>query len=362
MKTRITELLGIHYPVIQAPTSPIAVPTLVAAVSNAGGLGILATARLVPEELRNDIRAVRERTDKPFGVNLVAGIPGYEALAEVMIEEEVPLICHGRGNPKWLIGAVKGRGIAIMALVGSMRHAVRAEEDGVDIIAVAGVEAGGHVSHVSTTVLLPLIASKVKVPVAAAGGFCDGRGLVAALALGAEAILMGTRFAVSQESAMPSNIKQQYVEAGEADTVVTSAITGVRLRVLRNRLADMLESNGHKLSWRERISSSLETRRMLGVSWWRFLIGGWRMKKAYEASFSEMANLAAGKARVDRALVEGDADWGAMPSGQICARIDDIPTAKEIVDRTVAEASNIIEALRERYSQSVAPDPRLLTE
>jgi NAD(P)H-dependent flavin oxidoreductase YrpB (nitropropane dioxygenase family) len=348
MRTRITELLGIQYPIIQAPTSPIAAPTLVAAVSNAGGLGILATARLVPEELRNDIKAVREKTDKPFGVNLVAGIPGYETLAKVMIEEKVPLICHGRGNPKWLIGAVKGHGIVIMALVGSIRHAVRAEEDGADIIAAAGAEAGGHVGDVSTVVLLPLIASKVKIPVAAAGGFCDGRGLVAALALGAEGILMGTRFAVSQESAMPSNIKQRYIESGEADTMVTSAITGARLRVLRNKLTDLLEANGQKLSWREKISSSLEIRRMLGVSWWRFLIGGWRMKKAYESSFSGMANLAAGKARVDRALVEGDADWGAMPSGQVCARIDDIPTAKEIIERTVAEASIILESLKEK--------------
>jgi len=347
MKTRITDLLGIRYPIIQAPANFVGVPRLVASVSNAGGFGILASgSRLAPEELREDIRLIREQTDKPFGVNLIAGTPGYERMAQVFIEEKVSLICHSRGNPKWLIEATKGYGIKIMAMVGSLRHATRAEEDGADILIAQGLEAGGHVGYVSTMVSVPLIASKVKIPVVAAGGFCDGAGLLAALALGAEGIAMGTRFAITQESPIPPNIKQRYLEASEADTLVTPAITGTRLRVIKNKFAEMLEEEGQKLSLRERISAALETKKMLGVSWWQFLRGGWSMKKQYEASIAELGHLAAGGVRIAKAMIEGDADFGVLISGQVCGRIDDIPSVQEVIERTVAEAHTILESVR----------------
>ena len=352
MRTRITELLGIKYPIIQAPANFVGVPRLVAAVSNAGGFGILASGRLTPEELQEDIKAIREQTDKPFGVNLIAGTPGYERIAQVFIEEKVPLICHSRGNPKWLIEATKGRGIKIMAMVGSLRHAIRAEEDGADIIIAQGLEAGGHVGYVSTMVSLPLIASKVKIPVIAAGGFCDGAGLVAALALGAEGIAMGTRFAVTQESPLPSNIKQRYLEASEADTIVTPAITGTRLRVIKNRFAEMIEEEGQKLSLKERISGALETKKMLGVSWWQFFRGGWSMKKQYAASIAELGHLAAGGVRIVKAMVDGDADFGVLISGQVCGRIDDIPSVQEVIERTVAEAHTILESIKGKVLSS----------
>jgi len=342
MRTRITELLGIQYPIIQAPMGPISVPRLVAAVSNAGGLGILNAGHFTPGEIREDIRAVRELTDKPFGVNLTAGTPGYERIAEAMIDERVPVIVHGRGNPKWLIETARGHGITIMAQIGAVKHALRAERDGADILSVAGLEAGGHVSPVSTMVLTPSVASKVKIPVVAAGGFCDGMGLVAALALGAEGIALGTRFAVTQESGLPENVKQRYVDASEADTLVTPRITGKGLRVLRNKYTETLEREGKKLSWRAKISGTLETRRMLGVSWWRFIIGGWKMRQDYEASFSELGELAAGAVRIDRAMREGDAEYGVMIAGQVCGRVDDIPAAGEIVEQIVAQARSIM--------------------
>jgi NAD(P)H-dependent flavin oxidoreductase YrpB (nitropropane dioxygenase family) len=346
MRTRITDLLGIRYPIIQAPANFVGVPRLVAAVSNAGGFGILASGRLSSEEIRQDIRAIRELTDKPFGVNLIAGSPGYEQLAQVFIEENVPVVCHSRGNPKWLIDATRGRGVKIMAMVGSIRHAVRAEQDGADMIIVQGVEAGGHVGHVSTMVSLPLIASKVGIPIIAAGGFCDGKGLVAALALGAEGIAMGTRFAVTRESPLPENVKQRYLDADEADTIVTPAITGTRLRVIRNRFTDMVGEDGGKLPWRERISGALQTRKMLGVSWWRFLVGGWSMRKQYEASISELGHLAAGGVRIAKAMVDGDADYGVVISGQVCGRIDDTPSVQELIERIVAEANSSAEFIR----------------
>jgi NAD(P)H-dependent flavin oxidoreductase YrpB (nitropropane dioxygenase family) len=348
MKTRLTELLGVPYPIVQAPANFVGVPQLVAAVSNAGGFGILAPGRLAAGEIRDDIRAVRQLTDKPFGVNLIFGSPGYEKLAEVFLEEKVPLICHSRGNPKWLIDLTAGLDMRIMAMVGGVRHAIRAEQDGADTIMVQGEEAGGHVGHVSTIVLLPLIASRVRIPVVAAGGFSDGAGLVAALALGAEGIAMGTRFAVTQESPLPSSVKQRYLDCAENDTVVTPAITGTRLRVISNRFTQMLEEGDRPTSWREKISGAMETRRMLGVSWWRFLVGGWSMRKQYEASISELGHLAAGGVRIRKAMIEGDADLGVMPSGQVCGRIDDMPSVEELVDRTVSQAWSILGSLRDR--------------
>ncbi|OGO02340.1 MAG: hypothetical protein A2Y72_06315 [Chloroflexi bacterium RBG_13_53_26] len=348
MRTKITDLLGIRYPVIQAPANFVGVPRLVAAVSNAGGFGILASGRLAAGEIRDDIRAVRQLTDKPFGVNLIFGSPGYEKLAEVFLEEKVPLICHSRGNPKWLIDLTTGLDIKIMAMVGSMRHAIRAEQDGTDAIMVQGEEAGGHVGYVSTIVLLPLIASKVRIPVVGAGGFCDGAGLVAALALGAEGIAMGTRFAVTQESPLPISVKQRYLECSENDTLVTPAITGTRLRVISNKFTQMLEERDKSTSWKEKISGAMETRRMLGVTWWRFLLGGWSMRKQYQASISELGHLAAGGVRIRKAMVEGDADLGVMPSGQVCGRIDDIPIVEELVERIVSQAQSILDSMRNK--------------
>ena len=352
MRTRITELLGIRYPIIQAPANFVGVPRLVAAVSNAGGFGILASGRLAAEEIRDDIRAVRQLTDKPFGVNLIFGFPGYEKLAEVFMEEKVSLICHSRGNPKWLIDLTANQGVRIMAMVGTVRHATRAEQDGADALMVQGEEAGGHVGHVSTMILLPLVASKVKLPVVGAGGFCDGAGLVAALALGAEGIAMGTRFALTQESPLPASIKQRYLECSENDTLVTPAITGTRLRVISNKFTQMLEEREKSLSWKEKISAAMETRRMLGVTWWRFLLGGWSMRKQYEASISELGHLAAGGVQIRKAMVEGDADFGVMPSGQVCGRIDDIPSVDELVERIVCQAQSLLDSMRNRM---VAP-------
>jgi NAD(P)H-dependent flavin oxidoreductase YrpB (nitropropane dioxygenase family) len=350
MRTRITELLGTKYPIIQAPTNPIAIPRLVAAVSNAGGLGILASGRLTPEEVKEDIKVTRDQTDKPFGVNLLAGTPGYEKIIEMLIEERVPVICHGRGNPKGLINTAKGCGIIIMPMIGAIRHAVRAEQDGADALIVQGLEAGGHTSHVATMVLLPLVTSMVKIPVVAAGGFCDGKGLVAALALGADGIAMGTRFATTQESPIPSNVKRRYIESSENDTIVTSAITGTGLRVIRNRFVDALEQEGQRLSWKERVTGTLTIKKALGISWWQFLLGGWRMRKEYEASVSELDKLAAGVMRVKRALVEGDVDYGVIPSGQVCGRIEDIPSIQDLIERIVNEAKSTLESVREKVA------------
>lgn len=346
LKTRLTELLGIKHPIIQSGANYVGVPELVAAVSNAGGLGILASGRPTTEEIRQDIKAIRELTDKPFGVNLVAGGPGYEEHARVMIEERVPVINHARGNPDWLIQATKGMGIRIIPTVGAPKHAIRAEQSGADALIVQGREGGGHTSYIGTMVLLPLLVDSVKIPVIAAGGFSDGRGLVAALALGAEGICMGTRFAATKESGIPQSIKELILRSTEADTFVTTRLSGYPLRLIRNKLTTELERQGKGFSWWEKISGVRTAKRMLGISWWKFIIGGWKMRKEDETSFADLASEATAIQRTVRGLGYGDAELGAIPGGQICGRINDIPTAGELIERIMAEARATLEALK----------------
>jgi nitronate monooxygenase len=345
MKTRITELLGIDHPIIQAGMNYGAYPPLVAAVSNAGGLGIIGAGSMTADELRQNIRKAKGMTDKPFGVNLLATSPIIDELIDVMVEEKIPVASYGRGDPKKIVERTKPHGILNVPTVGAVRHALRVEEYGADAIIIQGMEGGGHTSYISTLVLLPQVANSVKIPVIAAGGFCDGRGLVAALALGAEGISMGTRFALTQESAIPDSIKQFYLNSSGDDAVITTRVTGTRCRGLENRLVKMVESERRGLALKEGISSLLELRRAFNVPVWQVMLSGLRMKKAYEIPVDQLGNAAAGNERIKKALVDGDSEWGFMPCGQVSARIDDIPSCRELIERIVNEADDIISGL-----------------
>ena len=348
MKTRITELLGIEHPIIQAGMNYGAYPPLVAAVSNAGGLGILGAGSMTADELRQNIRMVKGMTDRPFGVNLLATSPILNELMEVMIEEKISVASYGRGDPKMIVERTRPHGILNVPTVGAVRHALRVEEYGADAIIIQGMEGGGHTSYISTLVLLPQVAKSVNIPVIAAGGFCDGRGLVAALALGAEGISMGTRFALTQESAIPDNIKQYYLNSSGDDAVITARVTGTRCRGLENNLVRIAESDRRGFALKEGISSLMELRRAFDVPLWRVLLSGLRMKKAYEIPVGQLANAAAGNQRIKKALVDGDSEWGFMPCGQVSARIDDILSCQELIEQIVNEADDIITGLSSR--------------
>jgi enoyl-[acyl-carrier protein] reductase II len=308
MRTRLTELLGIEHPIIQAGMVHVSFPSLVAAASNAGGLGILGAGTMSPPELRENIRQVKALTDRPFGVNVIPDNTLLEELLDVIVEEGVAVASFGVGNPQRIIGRTRPQGIINIPTVGSLKHALRAEQSGADAVIVQGTEAGGHASHVATMVLTPLVAERVKIPVVAAGGFCDGRGLVAALALGAEGIAMGSRFIITQESPVPQNIKEMILRATEEDTVVTRNFTGVRCRVLRNRLAEQL------LELEEKQAPSREF----------FMLGLGKFRKAF---------------------VDGDGDMGSVALGQVCGRIEDLPTCQELIDRIVTEAQDLLGSL-----------------
>ncbi len=342
MKTRITDLIGVEHPIIQAGMNYGAYPPLVAAVSNAGGLGILGAGSMDAEELRQNIKTIRDMTDRPFGINLLATSPLIDELLDVMIEEKIPLASYGRGDPKKIVERTKPHGIINMPTVGAVKHAVRVESYGVDAVIVQGMEGGGHTSYLSTLVLLPQVVTSVKIPVVAAGGFCDGKGLVSALALGAEGISMGTRFALAKESSVPEKVKQFYVDSSGDDAVITDRVTGTRCRGLLNKLVRITEGERRGFAIKESITSLLELRRAFNVPLWKVLLSGMRMKKAYQIPAGQLGNAAAGNRRIKKALVEADLEWGFMPCGQVCGRIDDIPSCQELIQRIMDEADDIM--------------------
>jgi enoyl-[acyl-carrier protein] reductase II len=305
MQTRITELMGIKYPVIQGAMSWVSFPPLVAAVSNAGGLGILGAAFMSPDELRKNIREIKEKTDRPFGVNFMADNPIIDELLDVIIEEGVKVVSYGKGNPKKVIERTKPYGIINLPTVGALRHAIRAEADGADAVIVQGTEGGGHTGFVGTIVLVPLVARRVKIPVVAAGGICDGRGLVAALSLGAEGISMGSRFIVTEESPVPLHVKKHIIERNEEETIVTDNFTGVRCRVLKNRFSESL------------------------VEMAKNKTDPWEIMKT-------------GVGKIRKAYVEGDIEWGSLAFGQVVGLVEGIPTCKDLIEGIVREAEEIL--------------------
>lgn len=350
METRITELLGIKYPIIQAGMNYAAYPALVAAVSNAEGLGILGAGSMTGDELRENIRMIRTMTDKPFGVNLLATSPILDELLDVMIEERIPVTSYGRGDPKKIIERTKPYGILNMPTIGAEKHALKVEEYGADAVIVQGMEGGGHTGYVSTLVLIPQVVTSVKIPVVAAGGFCDGKGLVAALSLGAHGISMGTRFALTKESTLPDKIKQTYLLVHKEETVITERVTGTRCRGLENKLVKIVEGKRQGFNIKESVSSLLELGKEFKVPLWKILLSGLKMKQAYEIPTDQLGNAAAGNQRIKRALVNGDSEWGFMPCGQGLRRIGDIPSCEELIQRIMKEADDILAefALRTR--------------
>jgi enoyl-[acyl-carrier protein] reductase II len=305
IKTRLTDLLCIQHPIIQGGMAWVADAHLAAAVSNAGGLGIIASGSMPPELLRQEIRLCRTLTDKPFGVNLILMAPETEERVRVVAQERVPVATTGAGNPGKYIPAFKEGGCLVLPVIPSVTLARRVEERGADAVIIEGTEAGGHIGEITTMVLLPQVVDAVEVPVIAAGGIADGRGLAAALVLGAEGIQMGTRFVATKECTVHERYKEMIVKARDRDTLVTGRSTGHPVRVLKNKLAQLfmkLEASG----------APLEELEMLGV----------------------------GKLRI--ASREGDIDNGSVMAGQIAGMIKDIPTVAEVMERTLRQAEEIL--------------------
>lgn len=308
IKTKICEMLGIEYPILQGGMAWVATAELAAAVSNAGGLGVIGAGHMPPDELRSEIRKAKALTNKPFGVNIMLMSPFVKEVMAVVIDERVPVVTTGAGNPGEYIPALKEIGCKVIPVVASVALARRLERVGVDAIIAEGMESGGHIGQVTTMALLPQVVDAVSIPVIAAGGIADARGIVAALALGAQGVQIGTRFVASTECTAHPNYKEAIIKAKDRSTVVTGVSTGHPVRVLENKLTKQFQE--------------LEQR---------------------GASVEELERLGAGKLRA--AVREGDIDGGSVMIGQIAGMIDSVKPVAAIVEEMVTNAKKVLSEL-----------------
>src|SRR5438477_8365714 len=288
IRTPICDRFGIDVPIVQTGMGWVAGPRLVSATANAGALGILASATMTFEQLAAAIREVRSRTDRAFGVNLRADADDADARVDLLVRERVPVASFALAPREHQIKTLKDAGIAVVPSIGARRHAEKVAAWGVDAVIVQGGEGGGHTGAVATTLLLPQVVDAIDLPVIAAGGFFDGRGLVAALAYGAGGIAMGTRFLLTSESTVPDTVKRAYLERGVTDTVVTTQVDGMPHRVLRTELVEHLERGGTVTALPRAIGNALAFKRLSGTSWRALATEGLAMRKNQGLTWSQV--------------------------------------------------------------------------
>ncbi|MFD8869519.1 NAD(P)H-dependent flavin oxidoreductase [Streptomyces sp. NPDC059590] len=345
MDTPLTELVGVRHPIVQTGMGWVAGPRLVSATANAGALGILASATMTPHQLRSAVREVGSRTDAPFGVNLRADAADAEERVRIIIEEGVRVASFALAPTRELIARLKDAGVVVIPSVGARRHAEKVAAWGADAVVVQGGEGGGHTGSVGTAVLLPQVVDAVDIPVVAAGGFFDGRGLVAALAYGAAGIAMGTRFLLTSDSTVPDPVKARYLAASVADVIVTTAVDGLPHRMLRSELVASLERSGRVAALTRALRHAAAFRRLSGLSWARMVRDGLAMKHGKELTWSQVLLAANTPMLLKASMVDGRTDSGVMASGQVAGVIDDLPSCAELVERVMAEAAEIVDRL-----------------
>ncbi|WP_291236624.1 enoyl-[acyl-carrier-protein] reductase FabK [Frisingicoccus sp.] len=312
MKTAITELLNIQYPIFQGGMAWVAEHTLAAAVSNAGGLGIIASGGAPCDYVREEVRKTKALTDKPFGVNIMLMNPEADAIAHMVIEEGVKVVTTGAGNPEKYFPVWKEAGIKILPVVASVGLARRMEKYGADALIAEGCESGGHIGEMTTMTLVPQVVQAVHVPVVAAGGIGDGHGVAAAFMLGAEGVQVGTRFLLADETQIHENYKEKVLKAKDIDSQVTGRSTGHPIRVLRNPM----------------------TRKYLKM-------------EAEGATLEELEVMTLGSLR--RAVVEGDVKEGSLMAGQVAGLLNKRQTCKEIIEEMMTEAVDVMEEAAGRF-------------
>ncbi|WP_034269003.1 NAD(P)H-dependent flavin oxidoreductase [Haloechinothrix halophila] len=334
-----------RHPVVQTGMGWVAGPRLVTATAQAGGLGILASATMTYDELAAAIREVRARTDAPFGVNLRADAEDAQRRVDLLINEGVRVASFALAPRKEMIGKLKDNGVVVIPSVGAARHAAKVADWGADAVIVQGGEGGGHTGGVATTLLLPSVLDAVNIPVIAAGGFFDGRGLAAALAYGASGVGMGTRFLLTKESTVPDEVKRAYLTRGLGDTVVTTKVDGMPHRVLRTELVDALERSGRVRGLARAARNTLRFRRLTGVSWHGLLREGLATRRSGDRDWSQLLMAANTPMLLRAGLVEGNTDAGVLASGQVVGMLDDLPSVAELIESVVSEAEKRIAAL-----------------
>ncbi len=345
MKTRITELFNIEKPIVLPGMSWISVPKLVAAVSNAGGLGILASGPLSAQQARDAIAEIRTLTDKPFGIGITLMMPGAKENAKVALEEQVPVINFSLGKGDWLVKGAKKYGGKVIATVVTEKHALAAQKSGVDALLVTGHEAAAHGGDVTSLCLVPNIVDIVDIPVIAAGGFADSRGLVAALALGADGVAMGSRFATSKESPLHQNVKQTVVEKAVSDTIYSKNFDGLYARVMKTPMAEKVTRK--PMNFFVAVIKSFSAARKFNMPLWQLMAG-------LISQFDKIKLLAlfgAATEKLEAATIKGDLDQGVQFIGQSQGVIRDIESVEVIIERIISEANSLSLALSEKVDK-----------
>ncbi|MEU9367779.1 nitronate monooxygenase [Streptomyces avermitilis] len=345
MDTALTRLVGVRHPVVQTGMGWVAGPRLVSATANAGALGILASATMAPGRLRDAVREVRSRTDAPFGVNLRADAGDAGERVRIIVEEGVRVASFALAPSRELIAELKEAGVVVIPSVGARRHAEKVAAWGADAVIVQGGEGGGHTGEVATSVLLPQVVDAVDLPVVAAGGFHDGRGLVAALAYGAAGVAMGTRFLLTSDSTVPDAVKAAYLAATVKDVTVTTAVDGLPHRMLRTPFVGSLETAGRTTALLRAVRGAAGLRKLSGLTWSRMIRDGLAMKHGKELTWSQVLLAANTPMLLRSSMVDGRTDLGVMASGQVAGVIDDLPSCAELVERIMAEAERTLKGL-----------------
>jgi NAD(P)H-dependent flavin oxidoreductase YrpB (nitropropane dioxygenase family) len=342
LSTPLTELTGVRHPVVQTGMGWVAGPRLVTGTANAGGLGILASATMSIEELEKAIIEVKNRTDQPFGVNLRADAADAPDRVKLLIRHGVKVASFALAPKKELIQELKDNGIVVIPSVGAPRHAEKVAAWGADAVMIQGGEGGGHTGSVPTTLLLPTVLDAVDIPVIAAGGFFDGRGLAAALSYGAAGVGMGTRFLLTEDSSVPQAVKELYLSYDLNGTVVTAKVDGMPHRMLRTELVEEIEESSRLKRLAPTMKRTLEFKKMSGMSWAALARDGRAMKKTQGRSLAQMTLAANTPMMLKAGLVDGDTSAGVLAAGQVVGVLDDLPTCEALIDRVVTEAAECL--------------------
>ena len=345
LHTEICDLLDIRYPIVQTGMGWVATPELVAAVSNAGAFGFLAAATIPPEQVEGEIEKVKQLTDRPFGVNFLMDAPGADIITNAIVRQAVKAAGYNRAPSGELIERLKQGGVVCVPTCGAVRHAQKAQKLGADIIIMQGGEGGGHTGTTPTSLLISATVDAIDVPVLAAGGFRDGRGLVAALAFGAAGVAMGTRFVLTAESPVPTTTTDRFLAASMNDVIVTDRIDGMPQRVVVNELVHRLESVGPLRLLFRSLQNGLQYRSLTGASIPDLLRSAFAMRRNERLTRSQMLMAANAPMLARKAMSEGDPVNGYLPAGTVTGVIDDRPRCAELIARIMDEAEQTLKAL-----------------
>jgi NAD(P)H-dependent flavin oxidoreductase YrpB (nitropropane dioxygenase family) len=337
-------MVGVEHPVVQTGMGWVAGARLVSATANAGGLGILASATMTLSELETAIAKVKAATDRPFGVNIRADAADADARVEVMIREGVRVASFALAPRQALIARLKDAGAVVIPSVGAAKHARKVASWGADAVIVQGGEGGGHTGPVATTLLLPSVLDAVDIPVIAAGGFFDGRGLAAALCYGAAGVAMGTRFLLTSDSTVPDAVKRLYLEAGLDGTVVTRRVDGMPHRVLKTPLVERLEGGSRVKGFTAAVHNASKFKKLSGMTWRSMVRDGLAMRHGKELTWSQVLMAANTPMLLRASMVDGNTEAGVMASGQVAGILHDLPSCAELISSIVRDAVKHLQA------------------